>query len=216
MLPDGREPGPGIDPHQALIVVDSDAVTAVSGWPDGARDTGRFELPPCEVILEGADVEGTLDTSRQEPFLPHLGRINREFRIDPERAETIATIPIRRGVMEAHRVPRSRAVMSQLEVPHDGAIRITVKPRDGSPVRSITVAAESEIAVLNTAETYGGADEHNGHFRIYEKLGAQRVLLAEPEDVAATLQESVSECVVFTTAMSAGLTASCSNTGCCP
>lgn len=216
LLPDGRNPGDGIEPHVASIAVGRDSIVAVSGWDhDATRKVARFELPPCNISIEGSDTPGTLDTREHDGCLPELRKIDPNFEIDPARAETIATLHVRQGSLHAYTIPGGTAVMSELRVPHDGPIRITVTPRDGSPERYIDLKPGTEIAVTNMAPSYLEMPEHNGHFRIYEKLSVRPVSLREPDALPAELEESSSEHPMFLQPNPIGLTVSCSNTGCC-
>ena len=218
LLPDGSHPGPQIDPHYASIMVAPHAVEAVNGW-DAQAANGTFELPPCSLVLEGADVEGPLDTSRHDGRLPQLRQFDPHFEIDPDRAETVARLQIRRGTLAAYAIPGGDAAISQLDVPHDGPIHITVTPRDGSPARTLQLRAGTEIAVTNMARaglyTAGAAERENGHFRIYEKLSVRPVNLADPPRTKSNLEPSPSRHRLFTGARPINLNTSCSNTGCC-
>ena len=49
MLPDGREPGAGIDPHYASIDVDPTAILDAPSWDVQSRESGMFQLPPCAI-----------------------------------------------------------------------------------------------------------------------------------------------------------------------
>jgi hypothetical protein len=217
LLPDGRSPDAGIDPHFASIAVDKDAVIASSGWPAGHGDDGVFELDPCTIVLEGADRGGTLDTSQQDDNLPQLKRINPAFSIDLAKAQTIARLELRQGTLKAYRVPGGTAVMSQLDVPHDGEIRITVTPEDGSQPRTIDLQPGTEVAIINAARhAYETVVEENGHFRIYEKLAAEpaRARLTQPADLPK-VPPSPTRHSFFARRTPIGLSTSCSNTGCC-
>lgn len=216
LLPDGREPGAGIEPHYGSIHVAPDAIVKTSGW-NGDADLRRamFTLPPCSISIEGADANGQLDTSRHDRALPQLRQIDHNFEIDPDRAETIARVPIRNGVLTAHRIPGGSAAISQLVVPHDGDIRIRVTPRDGSEERTIDLRAGTEIAIANMA--HGGylTDEpHDNHFKIYEKLSVRPVSLHDPTNVP-DVPPSASRHALFTRPGPIGLSTNCTNTGCC-
>ena len=218
LLPDGSNPGPEIDPHYASIMVAPDAVEASSGW-NGQAANGTFELPPCSIVLEGADVDGPLDVSRHEGRLPQLRQYDPDFEIDPDRAETVARLRIRRGTLAAYAIPGGDAAISQLEVPHDGPINVTVTPRDGSPARTLRLRPGTEIAVTNMARaglyTPGAAERENGHFQIYEKLSVRPVTLADPPRRKSGLERSPSQHRLFTRGRPINLNTSCSNTGCC-
>lgn len=216
LLPDGRDPAPGIDPHFASIIVAPDSVEEAVGWEgDDDATHGRFALPPCSLVFDAADTAGTLDTSAHDGLLPELKRIDPNFEIDAEAAQTIARLHVRQGTLTAYAIPGGTAAMSQLEVPHDASISVTVTPADGSVERSLRFAPGTEIALANMARGgYAALDEQNGHFKIYEVLSAQPVSLVEPESIAA-LPESPSSHVLFTRSAPIGLSTGCSNTGCC-
>ena len=214
MLPDGRKPGRGIEPHYATVAIDPDAILEVTGWNTTSRKTGMFRLPPCRISINGLEIVGRLDTSAHAKQLPRLGKINPDFRIDPETAQTIATVPIRRGTMKAYRVPGGTAVMSQVEVPYDKDVVVTVTPRRGLP-RRIRARAGTEIAITNTAGDYRQGPDHENHFNIYEKL-SPGVKLDAPPRTKKGLRQSPSRHFLFTEGVAISLTESCSNTGCCP
>lgn len=214
LLPDGRTPPDGIEPHIATLVVNSASVKESNGWNIDASQ-GVFELPPCEIQLEGADGPGPLDTSRHDGRLPQLRRIDPNFQIDPERAETIAKVNVQRGTLTAYRIPGGTAAISQLDVPHDGDIHITVKPRDGSAPKTILLQPQTEVVVSNTGRGgYAALRRTNDHFRIYEKLSARPARLSEPEDVNGLPPSPTRHCF-FTQPVPMGLSSGCSNTGCC-
>jgi len=215
LLPDGREPGDGIDPHFASINVARDAVEESSGW-NGDTDIARgiFHLDPCEISLEEGDSSGALDTREHDGKLPQLRQMDANFEIDPERAETIARLRIRHGRLSAYTVPKGTAIISQLDVPHDGPITITVTPRDGSPRKTLRLKPGTEIAIANTARGYKGNESEAGHFRIYEKLSKNPVRLSDPHFKPA-VPPSPSNHVLFRRPVPVNLNTNCSNTGCC-
>ncbi|HEY0141365.1 MAG TPA: hypothetical protein VGF48_10750 [Thermoanaerobaculia bacterium] len=218
LLPDGRNPGAGIDPHYGSIVIHEDWIEDTSGWSNAElEEPGVFPLESCDVTLEGADVSGTLDVSEQEGKLPQLRQIDPDFVIDPDTAPTVARIPIRRGTLTAYRVPQGEAVVSELVVPHDGSITITVTPRNGSPARTICVMAGAEIAIGNMAKGVyrDGETEHAPHFKIYEVLSSQPVSLVNLPASSQQLNELQSQNPIFTGRGPIGLYVECSNTGCC-
>jgi hypothetical protein len=218
LLPDGRNPGKGIDPHYGSLVVAADSIeeAETANWVGvkGVRDI-TFPLVPCHLIIEGADVDGALDTTGH--VLPQLRDIDKNFEIDPPRAKTIAQIRIRQGTLTSYLIPGGAAAMSQLDVAHDGPIRIKMKPDDGSPECTIVAKPGTEIAITNMARgsVYDEAPAGNGsHFKIYEKLSVNPVSLKEPPAIAA-LTESHSRHPLFSRRGPIGLYVDCSNTGCC-
>ena len=217
LLPDGTQPPAGVDAHFASLIVAPETVVSSSGWEgDSNAANGRFALPPCSLVIEGTDVPGTLDTSDQDPALPQLKRIAPDFAIDLTTAKTVARLHVNQGKLTAYAVPGGEAIMSQLDVPYDGQIHVTVTPDDGSSQRTILFAPGTEIAVANMASGgYAAADQQNNHFQLYEVLSSNPVSLTDPVSVAS-LEESPSSHVLFTRARPIGLSTGCSNTGCCP
>ena len=217
LLPDGRNPGEGIDPHYASVIVTPSAVEASTGWNGDVKKPGTFPLPPCWLSIEGADASGTLDASNHQGVLPELRAIDSKFEIKPEQAQTIAQLQIKQGTLAAYRIPGGDALISQLDVPHDGSITVTVTPRDGSPQRTIRFAPGTEIAVANMAgdDLYGPDVEPQGHFRIYERLSVNDVTLDAPPAVAVLAPRSQSQHPLFMGAAPITLSHECSNTGCC-
>ena len=218
LLPDGRNPGAGIDPHYGSIVVHEDSIEHFEGWDASQiEEPGVFLLEPSDVIFEGADVSGPLDLNDHEGHLPQLRQSNPNFQIDPDTAQTIARIQIRQGKLSAYYLPHGSAIVSQLEVPHDGSITITVKPRSGAPDRTIRARAGAEIAVANMAKGVyrGGETEHAPHFKIYEVLSTPPVSIDEVLMPPQQLTELRSQNPLFTGRGPIGLYIECSNTGCC-
>ncbi|MEA2415006.1 MAG: hypothetical protein QOI58_1663 [Thermoanaerobaculia bacterium] len=218
LFPDGRDPGGGIAPHYPKLIVDPEAVQSAVGWSeDEQTQRGIYALPECDLTLEAADVAGTLDTSQHDGLLPQLQRIDPNFEIDPETAQAVVRLRLRNGALSAHTVPGGSAIVSQMLVPHDGAITIDVKPRDGSAPRSLRLAPATEIVLGNMAE-HGIYDrtlaDDDRHFLIYEKLSSRPVTLREPNDVAA-VDTLDSRHWMFVAAAPINLSISCSNTGCC-
>src|SRR4051794_32036435 len=120
LLPDGRDRALGLDRHIASLNVAPDSVEESTGWPaDKNAKRGIYTLPECTLSIEGTDVPGTLDVTDHDGVLPQLKQIDRDFEIDPDKAATVARLRIRRGKLIVRRVPNGKALMSQLEVPHD-------------------------------------------------------------------------------------------------
>jgi hypothetical protein len=216
LMPDGRQPPPDVDAHVASLIVAPGAVEDAAGW-NGDADVanGRFTLSPCSITIEGADIAGDLDTSAHDGKLPQLKHIDPNFAINLATAKTIAKLHVLQGILTAYTVPCGDAVMSQLEVPHDGSIHVSVTPDDGSPEKTIRFAPGTEIALTNTAAGgYAAPDQQNNNFKIYEVLSSQTVSLTEPE-TTADLTESPSSHVIFQDIRPIGLNTGCSNTGCC-
>lgn len=218
LLPDGRNPGGDIEPHQPSILIASDAIEESHGWGDGVPDAnGKITPPPCTLMLEGANTPGPLDSAQQDARLPHLREIDASFEIDLEQAEAVLRMPIRQGTLTASIVPGGSALISELVVPHDGPITITATPADGSPSRTLRLKPGTEILIGNMAE--GGIysqvqpGHHFRHFQIYEKLSSVRpVTLPEPEpEIANVASLSQSQHWYFMRRGPINLSVSCSN-----
>lgn len=217
LLPDGRDPALGLDRHFASILVDPASVQESTGWTsDSDTERGIYMLPKCSISIEGADTPGILDISEHDKVLPQLKAINHDFEIDPEGADIVARLSIRQGKLVARRVPMGKALMSELEVPHDGSITVTVRPSEGSP-RTLRLAPGTEILLGNMAKdgVYGTSQPTDGHFRIYEKLGRRPPVPLPGPGIVQAAEESDSEHWLFRTAGPISLTVSCTNTGCC-
>jgi hypothetical protein len=216
LLPDGRDPGPGIDPHYASIRVSPADVLEASGWTDEELATpGTFPLVPCFIDFEGAQESGALDTSDHDGKLLQLRQLDRNMDIDPELAQTIARVRLRNGRLAAYAIPGGEAAISQLDVPHDGSIHVTITPQDGSGLRTITLKPGTEIALANMAQHgYTEDVEYENHFQIYSRLSTRAVTLPDPETIPA-VPPSPSHHALFTRNAAIGLAIGCTNTGCC-
>jgi hypothetical protein len=221
LLPDGRNPEDGIDPHHASIVIAPSSLDTTTGWSTDEVDlthADRVTFPlssPCQITLEGADAPGDLDTSAHQ--LPDLRQINPDFEIDPSRAQTIAKVLIRRGTLTSYLIPGGEAAISELVVPHDGQILVTIQPDDGGAQRTIVAKAGAEIAIANMAhpDIYEETERAlPSHFQIYEKLAVQAVPLEDPA-VITGLSQSASRHPLFLRKQPVGLYVDCTNTGCC-
>jgi hypothetical protein len=218
LLPDGRNPGNGIEPHVGSIIIAHEAIEESSGWGElSGEGPVKFPLSPCRIVLDGIETDGALDTSEHDGLLPQLCEIDPRFKIDPALARTVAKIRIRSGKMSARLIPGGFAGITQLDVDHEGPIRITVIPDDGSPERTIVASPGTEIAITNMADgslyDEPPADEPN-HFKIYENLSVNPVTLTPPT-TTLPMPRSQSQHVLFRRNMPIGLYVSCINTGCC-
>jgi len=219
LLPDGSDIRPK---HLARIVVDPGMVTDEANWPRRnrvQRNLGEYRLPSCTVTLSGVDQPGQLDTSDHERRMPRLQNLQPLFRIDPNLADTVATIPIRQGTLIAFRYPKTldepdASIISELRVNHDGPITVVVTPRDGSAVRTLLLEPGTEIAIANDTPDDESIAEH---FQIYEKLADDpraRLEPMPPPNPPRLLPPSRSEHRIFNGIIDDDL--QCPNTGCCP
>lgn len=216
LMPDGRQPDDGIEPHYASVIVHPSALDGFTGWDgDANAERGVFSLAPCSLSINAVEENGVLDTSNHDGLLPQLHQLAPNFEIDPLTAQTIVRVRLRNGALAAYRIPGGDAVISQLDVPHDGPITVSVLPDDGSAVRTIQLKPGTEIAFTNMARGgYAAEDDHSGHFRIYEKLSRTSVQLSEPVTVTSAPPSPSTHCL-FSRSHPIGLSMACSNTGCC-
>lgn len=218
LLPDGTTATPK---HAAKIAVDPKAVDSgnpPTGWTNKAQvKKGDFVLrEPCTVHLEGVEQAGPLDTTGQDPHLPRLPHhVNSgTFAIDPATAKTVAQVPIARGVLTAFRYPgtdddEKASIVSQLVVPHDGRIRITVTMKSGG-VRTITLKAGTEVAIVNDS-----GDKSADHFHIFEKLASGSVTLTHTPPSPLHLAPLPTDHRIFKKPSPIVEGVRCPNTGCC-
>lgn len=227
LLPDGRDPGQGIDAHLPRLIVASENVMDGDGWGRSLDLIGpvlSFDLPRCTMEIAGlgtAQDPVELDTS--EHTVPRLNDIDMNFEIDPDRADAVVKLPIRRGSLHSYRRPNddnpTPAVISQLEVSHDGNIAITVQPGGDEPPRFLTLKPESEIAIVNASRPAARVVTlPPPHFLIYERLADRPVSLAGPVDQLAVpgLSELPTNHPLFGLGGIIGSGVECGNTGCCP
>lgn len=217
LLPDGRNPGDDIDPHFPSIMIAKDSIEDANGWnSDGPDARGKILPPPGTLVLEGADVPGALNDTQQGEMLPHLTDSDTKFQIDLDRAKAVMRIPIRQGTLTARTVPGGSALISELEVSHDGPITLTLSPADGSPAQTLRLKPGTEVLIGNMAAQgiYDRAqpDSHFRHFQIYEKLSTVPVVLPEPDQPdGKEAPRSLSQHWYFLRGAPIGLDHSCSN-----
>ena len=172
-----------------------------------------------------------IDGAGQEPVslnvdehnLPLLSDANAQFAIDPATTNAVVRLPLRRGTLRVFRDPRNSqddaAIISQLEVQHEGDVMITVRRRGSgrvpNAVRRIVLRAGAEIVISNVSRA---RENTQRHFRLYERL-------ADRPDVSlerlggllspAGLNPLPPTHRLFRAANSAGSGVDCGNTGCC-
>jgi len=194
LLPDGTNPpGPGdIPKHFAGIFVLARQVLTHAQWPDADDDAdlktmGVLHLPitqSCTISISGMN-KGVVSSAEHDRLVPALKKIDRDFNIVPEKAETIAKIPIHQGTLKAFRFGKN-SVVSQLTMsmplpdPKNmdaGLMTIQATATDGS-TKKVIIGDGAEIVIANISKlgTAAGAVERpeDSHFRIYAKLDVER------------------------------------------
>lgn len=222
LLPDGSGSNP---PHVASITVNHGTVLHYGGWRREEINEDEhaidFNFPPSRIVLESVERYGALDYGdRVIERLPVLRYNDQPVAINPHTAVTVGEILLRNGRMTSFRVPGSvddgtAAMITQLDVPHDGAVTVVATPNDGSRIRTLTVAPATEIAIVNAyREDVGG--EYDNHFKIYGKLAMGQPDLDDPPPTPPNFPLSPSRHGHFQRNSESGSSARCSNTGCCP
>lgn len=222
LIPDGRFPEPGVQPHIASISVRTADLLGYKGWYDDQVAMDQYEteflFPPSSITLPSACDAGDYEEIQLTSRLPSLKKMDKNFRID-DNANWIGCVDIRSGCIEAMRAPGLEEatdvpLISELSVPHRGRIEITVKARKGWPVRTIRLKAGSEIAIINQSRGLAPKNQRSDHFPIYGELSAAPVTLRAPELPASTRSKcpiSQSEHPVFRQARPATRTVACIN-----
>jgi hypothetical protein len=170
--------------------------------------------------VSAAAGEEQLDTSGHSAFIPRLKEIDPEFTIVPEKAATIAQMPLRRGKLEAFVVQDS--VLSQLTVTsHAGPVTITATVDQTGEVRKLLLLEGTEIILANMSNPFAAHAEDRSHFTIYAQLDVNRkadVLAAKDPDISNALTLTPSEHPFIVKLLEdPGFVPrpGCSNTGCC-
>jgi hypothetical protein len=189
LLPNGmNDLPPNVPQHFAGFFVHSDDVLS-SDWSAFNEDPVLTEkkitefriLSRSTVAISGQEESGEsrgrerdeLDTSKHAHLIPRLREIDPEIRIVPEKADTIAQMPLRHGVLQAFTFGSS--AVSQLSVPgHTGPVTVTVHLEDGSRVDTFTVKEGSEIVLANLSDAFVKHDGEETHFQLYAKLDERR------------------------------------------
>lgn len=225
LLPDGRNPGGGIDEHFPRIVVKPEDVLGGEAWEnDVASYDGNFPLPKCSIELDGAIQQGvSLDTSEHDGILPSLAAIAPGFRVDSSFAQTVAHASMKSGQLKAFRLPGTDderpdvALVSQLTVNHDDDITIRITPRPNGTERTLRLKANAEVVIANVSNGSARFSANTpSHFTIYEKLSDNGATLTPPGNfVSIGVPRLDSDNPIFTELQPIGLAPDCSNTGCC-
>jgi hypothetical protein len=214
LLPDGRGSSPK---HTARIAIDkpkTEVKASTGKWPNtnGEVAKGDFVLDePCEIELSGVNTGGSFGTSGHGKRLSKLTDSNRKFRIDPAKAKAIARVTITNGTLNEFRYPgtddtQDASLISELTVPHNADIEITVKFK--SETRTITLKAGTEVGIANES-----SDPKVDHFHIYEQLGNGEALGATPLTKLGATRSGSKHRVFKGGPIVDGVR--CPNTGCC-
>lgn len=225
LLPDGREPGEGIDAHIPRLVVKTEDVQRIDKELTTETIDGGTEvlLPKCLLRFSGADTndkkETTLDTTDHDRFLQQLSEIDPTFDAD-DIGGTVVRLRIRKGTLKAYRFPGSDeldpAVVSRLQVPHDDWVSITIVPEPNGKPATVLLKPGSEVVLANTAPRHDDLNQRS-HFLIYERLSSRRVDFSKRPAAAAAgpLQHLSSHNPFFRSTVTSGAGGDCGNTGCC-
>lgn len=188
LLPDGRFPDPGIQPHVASISVRTEDLVSTEGWHDHEVTTDNVETEflfgPSRIDLPFPG-KARYEESAAFGSAPRLKELAPDFEVGDD-ANWIANIPIPSGSFEAYRVPglpdpSVAPLLAELTVDHEEEIVITVTARKGWPQRQIVLNPGSEIAIINTSRGLAPRNQGGDHFQIYAELSSAPVKLKAPE-----------------------------------
>jgi hypothetical protein len=166
LLPDGRNPGGGISPHNASVIIKSGDFVSSDNWPDfDDSEVRTFAIDePSVLSISGLAGQG-VDATQHDQNTPRLSN-DGSLVIDPDKAITIARLSIRAGTLQAFQL--ELGVVSQLEVDHTGEVIITATWDGG--IRTLTLKEGAEIVLVNLSEDRTGGSDETAHFHIYKQL----------------------------------------------
>lgn len=227
LLPDGRKPDEGIEPHYPLIVVDPKRIKNAPEWSAQERRTGVFRLPKCTLEFSGSAAGRNFVMNQHEANIPKLTAINPGIQVDPATRNAVVRCRLTAGTLEAFRFPGTEptsgdaAVLSRLEVPHGGDVVITVTSEEWpekSRVRRIVLQPQTEIALQNMSrQSAGGETEPRDHFILFARILTNISTNLQPQDTPINIPTLLSNHPVFLAGHPIGSdTNRCGNQGCCP
>jgi len=228
LLPDGRNFGNNIPAHTFSISVAPDRIVgAPTGWSPGEIEEDpsqmQFWPPPSKIALSGTETAGPIDRAEQLERLPSLRAIVPGVKVDPDKAKRVGDFDIRQGTFKVFRTetiqPDDAAVLSTMELQHDGNITITLTsiadPSDPNApvgiVRTITLKPETEVAIVNTSRGEPVPADPDNHSMIYSQLCSEAVIVILPVVDASDLPPLVSTHPFFQTPVAALNGPGCSN-----
>ena len=183
LLPNNPDPhNPKIPLHFANIFVSKSQVFAADQWPATPDDitdplkVSRFAITkPSTLTISGQERtgKGKLKISKKEDKL--VERLAGMIKIVPDKANTIAKIPINRGKLRQFVLAR-QSVMAQLTVKFNDLVTITATADDGSePPKRLVLADGSEIVISNTSQIdHKEVPGEISHFFLYAQLDEKR------------------------------------------
>ena len=200
LLPDGRFPEDRFtSPHIPSISVRRDDVLSFDGWREDQVSADPWEMEfrflPSEITLPFSNREEAAYTETESfTRIPKLSDMVREYTIDYDKANWIASIPILEGQVNALRVTDlpNAPLIGQLDVDYDGEIEITVTARKGWPRRRIVLKPGSEVAITNTSRGLPPRTDALNHFQIYAELSSVEVTFEGPSIDTSMFEESKS------------------------
>jgi len=189
LVPDGRTPDGNIAPHYASFYLETDKTDASGWWPmkpqsQELKDIGVGEFPinePCTITISGVGdnsgcwpIRAKCDVKQHEKYVFKLPKIDPAIRIVPEKADTIAQIPIRRGTLEIFLFIQ-QSMVTQLSMPkYEGSITITAETDRGQIVKTLVIKAGTDIVLSNTSDPFADHTGEDSHFKLYGLLDVHR------------------------------------------
>jgi hypothetical protein len=193
LLPDGRHPFPKIAPHFASFFIEQRRVKSADWWKaepkEELEDIKVIEFPipqPSQLAITSVEpvaekpgclsfggVDG-LDIGGHAGNLPEITRIDNRLKIDADKANVIAKLPIHRGKLEARLF--GKAAMTRLTVAEDvDLVVITARTNDGKETKVLALENGTEIVLSNTSDLLTKQyAENDTHFKLYGKLDIEQ------------------------------------------
>ena len=206
LLPNGTKPAPHMPAHYASLFVETDRHDSDNWWPDHKFDRTReledqpgvfrtakmleFRLAePAEITFDCGDKK--FENVNLETALPKVSELAPGFELDLENADTIATVPIPGGKLEALSFDPAEAVVTWSISDHADPVtitaraarvtkRVTLKPIGNTIETEIVLANTPDLLTEEPVETIDPGhevepEEHVGddpfhHFSLYSKL----------------------------------------------
>jgi hypothetical protein len=242
LIPDGRSPDGNIAPHFASFAIEDEHLEKdqTKWWASQQltsvqhKQVTQFSIAePSRITISGVSGSGCrpfqrgggVNSANHDPYIPKLRVIDPAIRIIPEKACTIAQMPINSGVLEAFffgKAPdgKKHAIVSRLAVDgYDGPITITATTDKCGMTRKIVLKPESDIVLVNISSPFDPHDGEENHFRIYGQLDVNRKndKLAEPDGEPDITQLPFTNRYLDLIIPKGGIfpLPNCSYTGCC-
>ena len=182
--PDGRVGAFGIIPHFASLWIRADQVQDGTQWPEqvtrfiGGVSMTEFRIPePSEIVFPVQS--GTVACDALDALMPKLKKDKKKdedeeyFEIDPDHANTIATVPIRGGALVPYDIKHGTGNFF-------GLVEWTIVNESGREIRAgvrriaLVPEVETEVVFSNIHNVDPNAKKDNladrNHIQLFKQL----------------------------------------------